>query len=980
MIRSVLLLAGCLLSCAVLGVPTISDLKVTPIAPLGVVPNSAVSGAAAADSDLQIANQDVNSALYCVVDLSGGASAKSYPVSYLSAVPTGGWRDEHKTTKLVLRRIEAGSFIMGKNQTTKSHSVTLTKPFYIGVFEITQNQWKLVMGSNPSYYKGDTRPVDRVSYNSIRGSSAGSKWPSSSAVDATSFLGKLRAKTGLNGFDLPTEAQWEYACRAGTTSEFNNGGDTEEDLKTLGRYWGNRLDGRGGYTGAHTAVGSYEPNAWGLYDMHGNVLEWCLDWRGSLSYGIDPVGSTFVDVRVVRGGSWDYDYESDFCTSSYRDDDDPSSADYGDESDYGFRLVCTLGTSDPDEGDEAGGEAASYGPFVPGVKVSVSIPELAGYTAKGLPSGLKFDKRTGTVSGAAKKPTAEEGVAVTFTKRGAKTRTARFIVGPLPTLSVEVGEGGTVTGAGSYAAGKKVTLKAKAAKGYVFAGWYEDDAFDTPLECGADFRSPSLPYVMPEEDVTVGALFAPVEEDAEMLLFVGDGWDLATEDASDTVFWTSGEVALPVIVESASLPKVSLSGLPSGMKFTAKRLLNRDGSVLAEANTVYGTAKKPGTYVVTAKLTNATVKKAVVRRFTVAVDNLTSANDLLFITDADGCEDSLRNGREEMYTIYAGVEKHGLPSSISALDPSDKVTLSGLPSGLKHDAKTGRITGVAKKAGMYTATVKVRSGRETFVSTFTVEVKPLPGWATGTFVGWGECEMDPYPFSEGNVNGTVTVASSGKVSGKILFDTDDERLLTATFSAPALTGYDEGDDAYYCDVDLVFRNGRESVTAQTRRLYLRPSDYDEDGERTVGVIEADDGFFTLWQNVWKVKGFGDLPKFAERKTVVSASLPMYDCPGLAGTSTLTLEIGQNGAVSAMLVDEGEEWGRHFREWGVYKGTLLAVRHGRSPDRYDAVVTLVVEKEELIAVELEMSVSEDGRIYPGGCEITGHSNFAADWCR
>lgn len=99
--------------------------------------------------------------------------------------------------------------------------------------------------------------------------------------------------------------------------------------------------------------------------------------------------------------------------------------------------------------------------------------------------------------------------------------------------------------------------------------------------------------------------------------------------------------------------------------------------------------------------------------------------------------------------------------------------------------------------------------------------------------------MDPYPFSEGNINGTVTIASSGKVSGKFFFDTDDERLLTTTFSAPALTGYDEGDDAYYCDVDLVFRNGRESVTAQTRRLYLRPSDYDENSERTVGVIYAD---------------------------------------------------------------------------------------------------------------------------------------------
>ncbi len=126
------------------------------------------------------------------------------------------------------------------------------------------------MGSNPSWFKGNTRSVEHVSYNDIRGSSAGANWPVSSAVDATSFLGKLRAKTNLNGFDLPMEAQWEYARRAGTTSTYNNGGDTEDDLKTLGRYSGNQSDGRGGYT-QHTAVGSYAPNGWGLYDMHGNV-------------------------------------------------------------------------------------------------------------------------------------------------------------------------------------------------------------------------------------------------------------------------------------------------------------------------------------------------------------------------------------------------------------------------------------------------------------------------------------------------------------------------------------------------------------------------------------------------------------------------------------------------------------------------------------------------------------------------------------
>ncbi len=272
---------------------------------------------------------------YCVIDLSGGTSAASYPVSYLAAAPAGGWTDEYKTTKLVLRRIEAGSFIMGGGTTPESHRVTLTKPFYVGVFGVTQRQWELVMGNNPSACKGDIRPVECVSYNMIRGSSNGTQWPLSSAVDATSFLGKLRAKTGLEGFDLPTEAQWEYACRAGTTSAYNNGGDTEDGLKTLGRYSGNRSDGRGGYT-QHTVVGSYLPNAWGLYDMHGNVWEWCLDWYGTLTYCIDTVGSSSGSYRVKRGSGWVND--ASICTSSYRGSSNPSDA----YDDGGFRLAMTL--------------------------------------------------------------------------------------------------------------------------------------------------------------------------------------------------------------------------------------------------------------------------------------------------------------------------------------------------------------------------------------------------------------------------------------------------------------------------------------------------------------------------------------------------------------------------------------------------------------------------------------------------------------
>ena len=270
--------------------------------------------------------------LYCVIDLNRGPDAKSYKVYYLKEPPKKGFNtDEYKTKKLVLRRIEPGTFMMcGK------YEVTLTQPYYIGIFEVTQKQYELIMGTNPSAYKGDTRPVEKVSYDMIRGSSFGSQWPSSPVVNPESFIGRLRKRTKL-GFDLPTEAQWEHACRAGTTSMYNNGGDTEDDLKKLGRYQDNQSDGNGGYTSYHTVVGSYTPNAWGLYDMHGNVAEWCLDRRGDLSSGvIDPKGPSSGTDRMLRGGCWYFG--TDRCTSSFRYNRTSNPINQG----YGIRLVRTV--------------------------------------------------------------------------------------------------------------------------------------------------------------------------------------------------------------------------------------------------------------------------------------------------------------------------------------------------------------------------------------------------------------------------------------------------------------------------------------------------------------------------------------------------------------------------------------------------------------------------------------------------------------
>ena len=263
---------------------------------------------------------------YYVIDLSGGTSANYYPLEILDDMPSGGWTDEHKTTKLVLRRIEPGAFMM-----CNEVQVTLTRPFFVGVFEVTQKQYELVTGEKPSSNKGDMLPVEQVSWNDIRGNC---NWPTDTNVAAGSFMGLLRARTGL-AFDLPTEAQWEYACRAGTTNDLNVSG---QNMDSLGRYENNGDDERGGseYWYTTTTVGSYLPNAWGLYDMHGNVEEWCLDYPSSFGDigSVDPVGDEAGSWREVRGGH--YESAAVNCGASHRANNNPLSRSGSD----GFRVVC----------------------------------------------------------------------------------------------------------------------------------------------------------------------------------------------------------------------------------------------------------------------------------------------------------------------------------------------------------------------------------------------------------------------------------------------------------------------------------------------------------------------------------------------------------------------------------------------------------------------------------------------------------------
>jgi len=179
------------------------------------------------------------------------------------------------------------------------HRVTLSRPTWMAIHEVTQRQWFEVMGTRPSHFAGDDeRPVERVSWD-----------------DAHAFLARLSAHAAGSRFRLPTEAEWEYACRAGTHTAFALGDALSPTQANIGRLVGNRLEGRG----QTTAVGSFTPNAWGLYDLHGNVWEWVED--AHCPYVVDgpsdPVGRCASPLKVIRGGSWAFSAANARCALRY---------------------------------------------------------------------------------------------------------------------------------------------------------------------------------------------------------------------------------------------------------------------------------------------------------------------------------------------------------------------------------------------------------------------------------------------------------------------------------------------------------------------------------------------------------------------------------------------------------------------------------------------------------------------------------------
>ena len=251
------------------------------------------------------------------------------------------WRVRDNSANIEMLLVPAGTFTMGCSASTSwgcgsdespTHQVTLTQAFYMGKTEVTQAQWTAKMGSNPSYfvpangYSSDTtKPVEQVSWNMI-------------ASGSTSFM-------GLTGLRLPTEAEWDYAYRAGTTTAFHSypdqptGFNDDSLLGNIAWYSGNNGASSGSSTYGTKAVGGKFANALGLHDMAGNVYEWCQDWYGSTYYAssplTNPTGPTTGSSRLLRGGRWIN--VSDDCRASWRLYFTPGGLDIG----VGFRVVRT---------------------------------------------------------------------------------------------------------------------------------------------------------------------------------------------------------------------------------------------------------------------------------------------------------------------------------------------------------------------------------------------------------------------------------------------------------------------------------------------------------------------------------------------------------------------------------------------------------------------------------------------------------------
>ncbi len=262
---------------------------------------------------------------------------KSYNVSDISSITFG---KMSPSGNIEMALIAAGLFNMGSTNGSLDekpvHTVSIQRQYFMSKYLITQKQYKELIGSNPSVFSGnDNNPVEAVNW-----------------FEAVQFCNLLSKKEGLqqcytsqsggaiwdcdftkNGYRLPTEAEWEYACRAGTSTDYYSG-STWKDLDRAGWFARNAMQ-------STQPVGQKVPNNFGLYDMHGDVWEWCWDWYDSYSAAAsaDPTGPSSGSERVLRGGSWDDDAPG--CRSASRDWSDPNNRFSISNTSVGFRIVRT---------------------------------------------------------------------------------------------------------------------------------------------------------------------------------------------------------------------------------------------------------------------------------------------------------------------------------------------------------------------------------------------------------------------------------------------------------------------------------------------------------------------------------------------------------------------------------------------------------------------------------------------------------------
>ena len=631
---------------------------------------------------------------------------------------------------------------------------------------------------------------------------------------------------------------------------------------------------------------------------------------------------------------------------------------------------------------------------IPDIYIYVDSGSLATLKVTGLPTGLKFTAKpvydrsgdllheANTIYGTPTK-SGVYTVTVTATTAGKKTDTDTAVIvvrkegEKMIKLSVRDwydGETdtsvvpGKVTGAGIYNEGKKATLKATANRGFVFAGWRDVD-YDEWLYGAQDYRSPSLSYIMTDSDKEIEAIFVPAEEDSDIVLYV-DG-DEITADASDNNFIADGTTILPLEMDSISIPKAVVTGLPAGMKFTAKALTVKatkaDAAYDVPANAIYGTPTKPGLYTVTVKLTNTTIKKAIEKKFTIEVPNLTAADHLF----RDDGEYYIANDVGDKYSIYVGVTEFDLPKI--RLNSSGTVKVSGLPAGLKYNAGTGVIDGIATKDGNYTVHLTVGK----LVSTFTIEVKPLPDWVVGTFEG---CGFDDPDF-DGSRN-TWTISKQGKVSCKC-YCSDGNALILETEQAP-LTTFGDGVfviQASYAGSDK-WGSYRGGGTYYISRSEVNGVEF--------GVLEGDywgeekgaNGDYWEWegkdyavQNIWsKDKELNFLPSIYNN-TEMMVDLSDFHEKTFDRTNwgypvdgcSLRLKFGKNGAVSAAFYEPGAS-----KATGTASATLMP--YNRYGDTVEALLTIAIAPKGRHSITLALYLRIDtsrGLVYGDDIEVVDY---------